>query len=64
MLAVGKDLWISVPLDNLMARFDPATGAVTSTIRGGTRPQVFALLGTDMWVANYVDGTVARLPIN
>jgi DNA-binding beta-propeller fold protein YncE len=64
MLPVGKDLWISAPLDNLLARFDPATGAVASTVRAGRRPQVFALLGNEMWVANYEDGTVARLPIN
>jgi len=64
MLAVGKDLWISAPLDNILARFDPTIGAVASTVRAGGRPQVFALLGSDIWVANYVDGTVAKLPIN
>jgi len=48
-----------------MVRYSPASlGAVTSTIRAGTRPQGFAFLGTDMWVANYVDGTVTKLPIN
>jgi DNA-binding beta-propeller fold protein YncE len=64
MLAVGKDLWISAPLDNLLAKFDPATGAVASTIRAGARPQEFAFLGTNVWVANYNEGTVAKLPIN
>jgi hypothetical protein len=64
MLVVGKDLWISAPLDNIIARFDPAAGAVASTVRAGSRPQVFALLGADIWVANYVDGTVSKLPIN
>jgi DNA-binding beta-propeller fold protein YncE len=64
MLAVGKDLWISAPLDNILARFDPTIGAVASTVRAGGRPQVFARLGSDIWVANYVDGTVTKLPIN
>jgi DNA-binding beta-propeller fold protein YncE len=64
MRAVGKDLWISVPLDNILARFDTTTRAVASTVRAGSRPQMFALLGTDIWVASYVDGTVVKLPIN
>jgi streptogramin lyase len=64
MLAVEKDLWISAPLDNILARFDPTIGAVASTVRAGGRPQVFALLGSDVWVANYLDGTVTKLPIN
>src|ERR1700682_576464 len=64
MLSVGKNLWISAPLDNILARFDPATGAVASTVRAGSRPQMFALLGTDMWVASYGDGTLVKLPIN
>jgi DNA-binding beta-propeller fold protein YncE len=64
MLPAGKDLWLSVPLDNILARFDPATGAIASTVRAGSRPQQFAVLGHDIWVANYVDGTVTKLPIN
>jgi streptogramin lyase len=64
MLAVGKDLWLSAPLDNLVARIDPTTGAVSKTIPAGRRPQGFAFLGNDLWVANYVDGTVMKLPIN
>jgi DNA-binding beta-propeller fold protein YncE len=64
MLAVGKDLWISAPLDNILARFDPVTGTVTRTLRAGSRPQVFALLGSDLWVVNYLDGTLVKLPIN
>ena len=65
MLAVGNDLWISAPLDNIVAKFDPAIGAISRTVRtGGSRPQVFAFLGKDMWVVNYLDGTVVKLPIN
>ena len=64
LVAEGKAIWISAPLDNILARFDPSTGAVTKTIRAGARPQKFAFLGNDLWVANYIDGTVARLPIN
>jgi DNA-binding beta-propeller fold protein YncE len=64
LVADGQSIWISAPLDNVVARFDPGLGAVTSTTRAGTRPQGFAFLGKDMWVANYVDGTVTKLPIN
>lgn len=64
MVAQGQSVWISAPLDNIVARFDPAMGAVATTLRTGTRPQEFAFLGNDMWVANYVDGTIAKLPIN
>ena len=55
---------MSAPLDNIVARFDPGTGTVTRTVRAGTRPQEFAFLGNDLWVTNYMDGTVAKLPIN
>jgi streptogramin lyase len=64
LVAEAGAIWISAPLDNIVARFDPATGTVTRTVHTGSRPQGFAFLGTDMWVANYNDGTVARIPIN
>jgi len=65
LVAEGNAIWISAPLDNLVARFDPATGSISRTVRtGGSRPQEFAFLGNDIWVANYIDGTVAKLPIN
>jgi len=64
LVAEGGAVWISAPLDNIVARFDPGTGTVTRTVHAGSRPQGFAFLGNDMWVANYIDGTVARLPIN
>jgi sugar lactone lactonase YvrE len=64
LVAEGSAIWISAPLDNIVARFDPATGAVSKTITTGSRPQGFAVLGNDLWVANYVGETVAKLPIN
>ena len=64
LVAEGNAIWISAPLDNIVARFDPGTGTVTRTVRAGTRPQEFAFLGNDLWVTNYMDGTVAKLPIN
>ena len=65
LVAQGQAIWISAPLDNIVARFDPATGAISRTVpTGGSRPQIFAFLGNDMWVANYIDGTLVRLPIN
>jgi sugar lactone lactonase YvrE len=63
LVAEGNAIWISAPLDNILARFDPGTGTVTRTVRAGTRPQGFAFLGNNLWVANYLDGTVAKLPI-
>lgn len=64
LVAQSQSIWISAPLDDLLARFDPGTGAVTRAIRTGGRPQGFAFLGNDIWVANYVDGTIVKLPIN
>jgi streptogramin lyase len=64
LVAEGQSIWISAPLDNIVARFDPGLGAVTRTLPAGSRPQGFAVLGSDLWVANYVDGTVTKLPIN
>jgi DNA-binding beta-propeller fold protein YncE len=64
LVAEGQAIWISAPLDNIVARFDIATGAISKTMRTGSRPQGFAFLGNDIWVANYGDGTVAKLPIN
>jgi sugar lactone lactonase YvrE len=64
LVAEGQAIWISAPLDNIVARFDPATGTVSRTVRAGSRPQGFAFRGNEIWVANYIDGTVARLPID
>jgi streptogramin lyase len=65
LVSDGQSIWISAPLDNLVARFDPAAGAISRTVHtGGSHPQGFALLGNDIWVANYGDGTVTKLPIN
>jgi sugar lactone lactonase YvrE len=64
VVAQGQAIWISAPLDNILARFDPATGTVSRTVRAGSRPQGFAFLGNDVWVANYIDGTVTKLPLN
>ena len=64
LVAEGGAVWISAPLDNIVAKFDPGTGTVTRTVHAGSRPQGFAFLGKEMWVANYIDGTVDRLPIN
>jgi streptogramin lyase len=65
LVAQGNAIWISAPLDNIVARFDPATGAISRTVpTGGSRPQGFDFLGNDMWIANYVDGTVTKLPIS
>jgi hypothetical protein len=64
LVAEGQAIWISAPLDNIVARFDIGMGAISKTVRTGSRPQGFAFLGNDIWVANYVDGTVVKLPIN
>jgi streptogramin lyase len=63
IVAAGNDLWLSAPLDNLVARFDAHAGAVTATYHTGSRPQGFAFGAGGLWVANYLDGTVAKLAI-
>jgi DNA-binding beta-propeller fold protein YncE len=64
LVAQGNAIWISAPLDNIVAKFDPGTGAIASTVRAGSRPQEFAFLGNNLWVANYLDGTVVKLSVN
>ena len=54
-------VWIAAPLDNEVARVDPATGNVLSTIHTGARPQGLALDGPNLWVTNYAGGTLVKL---
>jgi streptogramin lyase len=64
LVANANAVWISAPLDNLVAKFDPQTDEISTTIHTGGRPQIFAFSGDAIWVANYTDGTVAKLPTN
>ena len=68
------DLWVANH-DGYLTRIDSRTNQVVGNfevgspewpalVRAGTRPQEFALLGNNLWVANYLDGTAAKLPIN
>jgi len=68
------DLWVANQ-DGYLTRIDSRTNQVVGNfevgspewpalVRAGTRPQEFALLGNNLWVANYLDGTAAKLPIN
>ena len=63
LVADANAVWISAPLDNLVARFDPQTDVISTALRTGGRPQLFALGASALWVANYVDGTLAKLPL-
>ena len=63
LVSEGNAIWISAPLDNLVGRFDPQTHAISTTLHTGGRPQLFAFSGNALWVANYDDGTVAKLAL-
>jgi streptogramin lyase len=63
LVAQGNAVWLSAPLDNLVARFDPQAGAISTALHTGARPQLFAVSANALWVANYVDGTVAKLAL-
>jgi YVTN family beta-propeller protein len=53
--------WVTLGLDDSIARIDPATGSVQSTIPGGRRPAGVAVGAGGVWVANSGDGTVSKL---
>jgi streptogramin lyase len=63
-LAAGS-LWVTEDVDNAVARVDPATGAVTGTVRlrGADFPDPsFAVAGGDsLWVAARTTGTLSRV---
>ena len=40
-----------------------ATGVVAATIGGGDGPYGVAFDGTHIWVANYDDDTVSKIPV-
>jgi streptogramin lyase len=63
LVAAGDAIWISAPLDNLVARFDPRTHEISTVLHTGGRPQLFAFSGNVLWVANYFDGTLAKIPL-
>jgi DNA-binding beta-propeller fold protein YncE len=63
LVASANAIWISAPLDNLVARFDPQTHEISTALHTGGRPQLFAFTAGAIWVANYVDGTLEKLPL-
>ena len=58
----GNVLWVSNVLDGTVSRIDPATGAVTATVRVGTQP-VDGTVAPDglVWIPNLGDGTITRI---
>jgi YVTN family beta-propeller protein len=59
-LGVGA-AWVTLALDDSVARIDLPTGSVRRTIRVGRRPAGVAVGAGGVWVANSGDGTVSRL---
>ena len=53
--------WVTLALDDSVARIDSATGTVRSTTHVGRRPAGVAVGAGAIWVANSGDGTVSKL---
>ncbi len=53
--------WVTLSLDDAVARIDARTGTVRRTIPVGRRPEGVAYGAGGVWVANTGDGTVSRL---
>jgi YVTN family beta-propeller protein len=61
-IALGAgSAWVTLALDDSVARIDLSTGSVRRTIRVGRRPGGVAVGAGGVWVANTGDGTVSRL---
>jgi virginiamycin B lyase len=58
----GDILWVSNVPDGTVSRLDPATGAVTATVKVGTQP-VDGTLAPDglIWIPNLGDRTITRI---
>ena len=53
--------WVTLAYEDSVARIDPATGSVKSTIPVGRRPVGVAVGAGSVWIANSGDGTVSKL---
>ena len=61
-IAIGsRSVWVTLALEDAVARIDPETGSVRSTIDVGRRPGGIAVGAGAVLVANSGDGTVSRL---
>jgi YVTN family beta-propeller protein len=61
-IALGAgSVWVTLRLEDAVARIDPATGAVRSTTPVGQGPTGIEVGAGGVWVANSGDGTVTRL---
>ena len=49
--------------DRLVAKIDPSSNSVVGVIRVGGGPRSVVLLHGDLWVAEFDDATVARVPL-
>ena len=61
-IALGAGaVWVTLALEDEVARIDPETGSVRRTIHVGRRPNGIAVGAGAVWVANSGDGTVSKL---
>jgi hypothetical protein len=61
-IALGAGaVWVSLALDDAVARIDPVTGSVRSTTPVGRRPAGIAVGAGAVWVANSGNGTASKL---
>ena len=69
-LDLGASEWVTVSpemnrtfADGTVSKIVAATGVVTDTIAVGVAPFGVAFDGTHIWVTNYFDGTVSKIPV-
>jgi YVTN family beta-propeller protein len=68
-LGLGVFLFVnpsSTPIDlkamaNVLVALDPATGSIRKAFRVGAAPSAVAVVGSNVWVANKVDGGVQKV---
>ena len=61
-IAVGAGgVWVPVPLEDRVKRIDPATNAITDTVRVARRPRRVAIGAGAVWVTSRRGGTVTRI---
>jgi hypothetical protein len=57
----GRDLWVTFKDSNEVARIDPLTGGVLTTVRAGTKPVAILFDGHYIWIANARSGDLTRI---
>jgi DNA-binding beta-propeller fold protein YncE len=61
VLVTENAIWVTMSLENTVARLDPATGALVTKITLGNRPLAMAVAAGDLWVRNEKSSSISRV---